>query len=227
MRHNILTPLVIAAAINFSSTAAMAHSDHDHSTVSYKWALSENLQAKIERKLESANPQALIGLNAFEQKKLEKYAIKNGNKFNTKLRGMNLLIEKTSGGLKVVNSSLVGNIFYKDTVPIKSIRSFSRAAMNSHAGHDHANLPYEWTFGIKTQDKIVRAMMKNEKNVLVGLNAFEHSLMEEYGIKSGNTLQTAISGHKFMIEKTSSGIKVIRNSEFENMAMLPQGKGNM
>ena len=66
--RNILSSLAIAATMTLTSTAAMAHSEHDHSTVSYKWAMSKNFQAKIDSRLDSANPTSLIGLNPFEQK---------------------------------------------------------------------------------------------------------------------------------------------------------------
>ena len=81
---------------------------------------------------------------------------------------------------------------------------FSKASMNhkSHVGHDHAFLPYEWTFSMDTQDKILEGMFRNENKVLVGLNSFELTILSEYEIKNGNTFQTTIKGHKFLIEKT-------------------------
>ena len=141
--RNILSSLAIAATMTFTSTAAMAHSDHDHSTVSYKWAMSKNLQAKIDSRLDSANPTSLIGLNPFEQKKLEHYNINVGNKFNTETRGINFLMERTSAGMKVVDASRVGKVSYTGQVPIKKTNMFSKVSMNqkSHTGHDHAHLP--------------------------------------------------------------------------------------
>jgi hypothetical protein len=37
------------------------------------------------------------------------------------------------------------------------------------------------------QDKIARAMIRNDKNLLIGLNSFEQSILKEYEIKPGNT----------------------------------------
>ena len=91
----LLNALAIAATITLTSTAAMAHSDHDHSTVSYKWKLSNNMTTKMERTLVSSNPSPLIGLTHFEQKKLDHYDIDLGNKFNTEVRGINFLMERT------------------------------------------------------------------------------------------------------------------------------------
>ena len=70
-------------------------------------------------------------------------------------------------------------------------------------------------------------MVQNEKNVLVGLNSFEQSLLSEYGIKPGNTFHTTIEGHKFLIEKTASAIKVIGHSDVQNVAMAPDNNENM
>jgi hypothetical protein len=75
----------------------MAHSVHDYSTVSYKWALSKNLKAKINNRLNSSNPTSMIGLSHLEQKKLQHYDIKVGNKFNTKMSGITFLVKRTSG----------------------------------------------------------------------------------------------------------------------------------
>jgi hypothetical protein len=227
--RNILSSLAIAATMTFTSTAAMAHSEHDHSTVSYKWAMSKNLQAKIDSRLDSANPTSLIGLNPFEQKKLEHYNINVGNKFNTETRGINFLMERTSAGMKVVDASRVGKVSYTGQVPIKKTNMFSKVSMNekSHTGHDHAHLPYEWTFGLGTQEKIVRGMVQNEENVLVGLNAFEQSLLREYGIQPGNTFQTTIAGHPFLIEKTTSGIKIVSHTDTQSVAMAPHNHENL
>ena len=226
---NILGFLAITTALAFTCTSAMAHSAHDHSMVSYKWALSKNLKSKIESRLNSTNPTTLIGLNYFEQKKLNHYDIKVGNKFNTEMRGINLLLQRTSAGMKIVDASRLGKVAYTDQVPIKKTNMFSKTSMHhkSHAGHDHTNLPYEWTFSLVTQEKIVKGLIRNEENVLVGLNAFELSLLKEYDIKTGNTFQTTIKGHQFLIEKTSAGIKVINNVDVKNIAMAPQHNENM
>ncbi|MFT4579807.1 MAG: hypothetical protein ACI9UO_002655, partial [Nitrospinales bacterium] len=189
----------------------------------------QNLQAKIDSRLDSANPTSLIGLNPFEQKKLEHYNINVGNKFNTETRGINFLVERTSAGMKIVDASRVGKVSYTGQIPIKKTNMFSKVSMNqkSHMGHDHAHLPYEWTFGLGTQDKIVRGMVQNEENVLVGLNAFEQSLLREYDIQPGNTFQTTIAGHPFLIEKTTSGIKVVDHADAQNVAMAPHNHENM
>lgn len=229
MKKSILNALAIAATITLTSTTAMAHSDHDHSTVSYKWKLSNNMTKKMERTLVSSNPASLIGLNHFEQKNLAHYDIDVGNKFNTEIRGINFLMERTTAGMKIVDANRASNVAYNDQVPIKATNRVSNASMNpkSHVGHDHTNLPYEWTFNVKTQEKIVNTMAQNKKDIYVGLNQFEQSLLKEYDIKPGNTFQTTIAGHKFLVEKATSGIKVINHVDAQGMAMAPHNDMNM
>ena len=225
----ILSTFAVATVITFTSVAAMAHSAHDHSMVSYKWALSKNLKAKIESRLNSTSPTSLIGLNFFEQKKLNHYDIKVGNKFNTEMRGINFILQRTSAGMKIVDASRIGKVAYTDQVPIKKTNMFSNASTNhkSHVGHDHANLPYEWTFSMATQGKIVKGMIRSEGEIFVGLNAFELSLLNEYDIKTGNTFHTTIKDNQFLIEKTSAGIKVLNHIDMQNIAMAPQQHENM
>ena len=225
----ILSGFAIATAITFTSMPVMAHSAHDHSMVSYKWALSKNLKTKIENRLGSTNPTSLIGLNLSEQKQLEAYEIKVGNRFNTEMRGINFLVKRTTAGMKIIDASRIGKVAYTEQVPIKKTNMFAKASMNhkSHVGHDHAHLSYEWTFSLATQSKILEGMIRNENNVLVGLNAFEQYLLGEYEIKNGNTFQTTIKGHKFLIEKTSAGIKVVNHVDIQNVAMSPNYSENM
>jgi len=225
----ILSALVIVAVMTFNCTAVLAHSAHDHSMVSYKWALSKKLKAKIENRLNSTNPTSLIGLNYFQQKKLNHYDIKVGNKFNTEMRGINFLLQRTSAGMKIVDANRIDKVSYTDQVPIKKTNIFSNASMNhkSHVGHDHTNLPYEWTFSLATQDKLVKGMIRSEKELLIGLNAFELSLLKEYDIKTGNTFQTTIKDHQFLIEKTSAGIKVVNLVDVQNIAMAHKHNENM
>lgn len=224
-----LAVFAVATMTTFVSSAAMAHSAHDHSTVSYKWALSKNLKAKINNRLNSSNPTSMIGLSHLEQKKLQHYDIKVGNKFNTEMSGINFLVKRTSAGMKIVQASRASRVAYTDQVPIKKTNIFSKASINqkSHVGHDHSYLPYEWTFSVVTQDKIVKAMIRDDKNTLIGLNVFEQSILKEYDIKPGNTFLTKIKGHQFMIEKASSGIKVIRHRELQDVAMANHNNENL
>jgi hypothetical protein len=170
----------------------------------------------------------MIGLSHLEQKKLQHYDIKVGNKFNNEMSGINFLVKRTSAGMSIVKASRVGRVAYREQVPIKKTNIFSKASINqnSHVGHDHSYLPYEWTFSLATQDKVLRAMVRDYKNLMIGLNAFEQSIFKEYDIEAGNTLHTTIIGHLFMIEKASSGIKVISHAEPQDVAMVNHNNDN-
>ena len=228
-KNTIIQALAIAASMTLTASVAMAHSAHDHSTVPYKWELSKNIKSKIDRNFISDNPSPLIGLSHFEQKKLDHYDIRVGNKFQTSYNGLNFKVERTSSGIKIVDANRIGKVSYSDLVPIKDVNSVKRASMNhqAHIGHDHKRLPYEWTFGLETQEKIVRGMFNGEGHVYVGLNTFEQSLLKEYDIKPGNTFQTTIEDNQFLIEKTSAGIKVISPMESHDVVMAPQRNSKM
>jgi hypothetical protein len=70
-------------------------------------------------------------------------------------------------------------------------------------------------------------MYNNNSDVYVGLNKFEQSLLKEYDIKAGNIFQTTIGGYTFMVEKTSSGIKVIDHMENNTIAMAQNKDTNL
>jgi len=70
-------------------------------------------------------------------------------------------------------------------------------------------------------------MIRDDKNILIGLNAFEQSILKEYDIKPGNTFHTKIKGHEFMIEKASSGIKVTNQKEHQDVAMVNHNNENL
>lgn len=225
----LLTIFSVVTMTTFVSANAMAHSAHDHSTVPYKWALSKSLKVKIDDRLKSSKPTSMIGLSHLEQKKLEHYDINVGNKFNTEMGGINLLVKRTSAGMKIVEANRVEKIVYAGQIPIKMKNIVSRASVNksSHVGHDHSNLPYEWTFSLATQDKIFRALVRKKDNALIGLNSWELAILKEYDIKPGNTFHTSIKGHQLMIEKTSSGFKVVDHKNVHEVAMVHHNNENM
>jgi hypothetical protein len=171
----------------------------------------------------------MIGLSHLEQNKLQHYDIKVGNKFKTEMSGISILVKRTSAGMSIVKSNRASIVAYTNQVPIKKTNNFSKASINqnSHPGHDHSYLPYEWTFSVATQNKIAKSMIRGNKNILIGLNTFEQSILKEYEIKPGNTLHTKIKGQQFMIEKASSGIKVISHIELQDVAMANHNNKNL
>ena len=169
-------------------------------------------------------------LNHFQQKKLGHYDIKVGNKFNTEINKINLLIKRTSAGMKIVDATRVNRVSYSGQVPIQKTKIFSKIGnhKNSHIGHDHSFFPYEWTFTQETQDKISKSMNRNNDDyILIGLSKFEQSMLKKYDIKYGNTFNTTVKDHQLMIEKVSSGIKIINHKQLDNVAMAPYENENL
>ena len=92
----------------------------------------------------------------------------------------------------------------------KSSMVFSKVSLIKfdHSGHDHRVREIDWTFGMKTNDKIVKRAFSSEGGFLVGLNTFEQKLLGEYEINVGNRFYISISGHKFEATRTTAGLKI-------------------
>jgi hypothetical protein len=217
----VLNTLAITAMTIFTSGTALAHSDHDHSKVPFNWEFSKKLNAKVERNLNADKPSGVIGLNMFEQKKFKHYGIKVGNKFNTAVRNVEVTFERTSAGLKITDASIINFSSTKDIVPIRNISSVSKVSTQelSHAGHQHNRLPVEWVFGNSTIEKIGRHMYESKGNILVGLTQLEQKLLNTYEIKVGNLFHLSISGHSFLVKRTSSGLNIISHAQNAELAI--------
>lgn len=225
-KQAILKALTVASMTFITATASFAHSDHDHSTVPFKWQFSEKLNSKIERNLNSAKPSGVVGLNHFEQKKFNHYDIKVGNKFSSIVRNIDVTFERTSAGLKVIDATVFNTTMDGDILPIKKVSKVSNVSMQKHfhPGHDHKRLYVEWIFGETTNSKIVKRLFEANKNSSVGLNNLEKNLLSEYGIKPGNNFELSISGHNFLVKRTSGGLIVLNHVEDTNLAKADLNK---
>jgi len=205
--------------VSIPSTVVFAHSDHDNSQLPYKWEFSKDVKKKIERHIGSSNPNGIVGLSRFEQKKLGSYGIKLGNKFSSSIGGVDALIERTTTGLRIIKAKKYNLADSEWLIPIKlavQVSKVSRIKID-HKGHDHRVLDIEWTFGTKTNAKIVKRIFSSNDKALVGLNSFEQNLLNEYEINVGNRFYILISGHKFAVERTTAGLKIdsgSTNSDF-------------
>lgn len=225
-KQTIFKTLAIASFTLIASGTVFAHSNHDHSTVPFKWQFSEKLHSKIERNLNSSKPTGVIGLNPFEQKKFNHYGIKVGNKFSSIVRNIDVTFERTSAGLKVTDASVFNTTMTGEILPIKKVSKVSKVSMQKHfhPGHNHDRLQVEWIFGDKTNAKIVKHMFEGKGSLSVGLTNLEQNLLNEYGIKSGNKFELSISGHNFLVERTSGGLIILNHIEQENLAKADLNK---
>jgi hypothetical protein len=206
----IFKSFLVFSMVVIPSTLVFAHTSHDHSQLPYKWEFSKNVKKKIERNINSTNPNGIVGLSRFEQRKLGSYGIKVGNKFSSSIGGVNALIERTTMGVKIIKAKKFNRDYSEWSIPIKSSMNISNVSFieMGHSGHDHSIRNIEWTFGTKTNDKIVKRAFSSEDKFLVGLNSFEQNLLDDYEIKVGNHFYISISGHKLPAERTTAGLKI-------------------
>lgn len=61
-------------------------------------------------------------------------------------------------------------------------------------------------------------MFEGKESLSVGLTNLDQSLLNEYGIKPGNKFQLSISGHNFLVERTSGRLIILNHIEKENLA---------
>ncbi len=226
VKQSIFKALAIASMTLITSGTAFAHSNHDHSTAPFKWQFSENLHSKIARNLNFIKPSGVIGLNPFEQKKFNHYGIKVGNKFSSIVKNIDITFERTSAGLKITDASIFNTSMTGEVLPFKKVSQVTKISMQQHfhPGHSHDRLQVEWIFGDTTNAKIVKHMFEGKGNLSVGLTNLEQSLLNEYGIKSGNKFQLSISGHNFLVERTSGGLIILNHIEKENLAKADLNK---
>jgi hypothetical protein len=226
-KQTIFKTLAIAFLTFITSGAVFAHSNHDHSTVPFKWQFSENLHSKIERNLSSTNPTGIIGLNSFEQKKFNHYGIKVGNKFSSIVQNIDVTFVRTSAGLKITDASIFSKNMNSEILPLKKVSRISKVSMTKHLhpGHNHDLLQVEWVFGDTTNAKIVKHIFEGKGHLYVGLTNLEQNLLNQYGIKYGNKFQLSISRHSFLVERTSGGLILLKDIDQENLAKVNLNNG--
>ncbi len=95
-------PIRKSHAVSLVSTGPANHAGHDHAVKPYEWEFTKTTQDRIvQRVAQNSDNAAFIGLKEFEQKLLERYGIKNGNKFMATVQGQKVMVERTSGGIQV------------------------------------------------------------------------------------------------------------------------------
>ncbi len=206
----IQTLTASALSILFSASLALAHSEHDNTQVPVQWKFSKKVEAKIESRGDLEGNGYYIGLSSHEQDTMNHYGIKPGNIFTAKVNGVNAHVKRTMAGIQIVDTGVM-DIGLKNQLPIRPnnwISQISTGNSMNHSGHDHKMLPYEWSFGESTQDRIAQRLDQKEA-VFVGLNHFEQTLLKNYGIKVGNQFHTVVEGEVMMAERTSGGLKVM------------------
>ena len=96
-------PLVKDSNISKFSMKKTFHVEHGHKRLHVKWSLGDKTNSKIVKHLFKSKGKLTIGLTHFEQNLLTEYGIQYGNKFELSISGNSFLVEKTSGGLIILN----------------------------------------------------------------------------------------------------------------------------
>lgn len=205
----IQTLTATTASLFLFANIASAHSQHDHSQLSLQWKFAKKTEAKIQARGNLRGTGYYIGLSAHEQKIMQRYGIRNGNIFSSQVNGISTYVKRTSGGIQVVDQRAI-NISQDEQLPIRPLNWTSNISTQgaSHPGHDHSLVPYEWSFGESTQNRIAQRLNSNDE-VFVGLTRFEQSLLKDYNIRVGNQFHTVINGKTKMAERTSGGLKIM------------------
>lgn len=212
----IIQSLTVAtASLFFFANVAAAHSQHDHSQLPLQWKFSKKVEDKIQARGTLQGNDYYIGLSSHEKKTMKHYGIRSGNIFTTTVNGVNAYVKRTSTGIQIMDKG-VTNITMKEQLPIRPLNWSSRISIGSdnHSGHDHSLLPYEWSFGESTQNRIA-ARLDSKGMVFVGLTKFEQNLLDNYNVKVGNQFHTVINGQTTMAERTSGGMKIMGLSNQE------------
>ena len=222
----IQTLTAATASLFLFANIATAHSEHDHSPLSLNWKFSQKVEAKIQSRGTLQGTGYYVGLSAHEQKTMKRYGIRTGNIFTTQVNGVNAYVKRTSTGIQVIDSRTM-NISAKEQLPIRALNRISKISTGSanHSGHDHSMLPYEWSFGDATQNRIADRM-DSKGVVFVGLTKFEQKLLNNYHIKIANQFHTVINGQTTMAERTSGGLKVMGLSNGD-VAQMSSDQFNM
>ena len=146
-----------------------------------------------------------------------------------------VIFGKTSSGIKVVDASIFNTAANDNFVPLVKDSNISKFSMKKtfHVEHGHKRLHVKWSFGDKTNSKIVKHLFKSKEKLSVRLTQLEQNLLTEYGIQCGNKFQLSISGNRFLVEKTAEGLIILNH--IENIDVVKagfiknklKGKGNI
>ncbi len=97
----------------------------------------------------------------------------------------------------------------------------------AHSEHDHSYTGIKWEFTNETKANINAQLKKYSQVKSFGLSRFENKIMDQYGVKEGRTFDAKIDNKLFRFQKTTSGIKIVKQMKAErafNSRSLPVDK---
>lgn len=98
-----IVPIRNISNVNKVSGQVLSHVGHDHNRLPVEWVFGPVTNAKIVKHMYEGKGNLLVGLTHVEQKLLNEYEIKVGNQFHLSISGHSFQVERTSGGLNIIN----------------------------------------------------------------------------------------------------------------------------
>jgi len=97
----------------------------------------------------------------------------------------------------------------------------------AHSEHDHSYMGIKWEFTDRANANINAQLEKYSQVKSFGLSRFENKIMDQYGVKEGRTFDAKIENKLFRFQRTTSGIKIVKQIKAErafNALSLPINK---
>ena len=94
------------------------------------------------------------------------------------------------------------------TATTASLFLFANVAA-AHSEHDHSEIPLQWKFSQKVEDKIQARGTLQGNGYYVGLSSHDQNTMKHYGIRTGNIFTAQVDGVQAYVKRTSTGIQIV------------------
>ncbi len=226
MKNRTLTSAlsVIALATLFSAGTALAHSEHDHSTLPIGWTFDSKVMNKIEKNMKMGHTK--IGMSSLEQTMLSDYGIGVGNSFNARIGDEMVKVTRTSAGIRLGEQVMQFADGTQENLPLRGNAQMVRSSFNgNHPGHDHQHLALSWVFNPAIEGKIHDNRVLHEGSGAIGLSTKEQKTLDRYGIKVGNSFNANVDGMTYTVKRTTMGLKVLTYVEGRTVASI-EGANN-
>lgn len=209
----------LALATVFSTGTALAHSQHDHSTLPIGWNFDSKVMSKIKKNVTMGHNE--IGMSSLEQSMLADYGIGIGNSFNAPIGNRTVKVTRTSSGIRLGNPVMQYADGTQEILPLRSNARMVRSSMNgNHPGHNHQHLALSWVFNAAIEDKIHDNRVLNGASGAIGLSTKEQKTLDRYGIKIGNSFNSNVDGMTYTVKRTSMGLTVLKYVEGRTIASI-------
>ncbi len=226
MKNRTITSALstLALATVLTTGSALAHSQHDHSTLPIGWTFDSKVMSKIEKNMNMGHTK--IGMSSLEQTMLADYGIGVGNSFNARIGNQTVKVTRTSSGIRLGNPVMQYADGTQENLPLSSNAQMVRSSFGgNHPGHDHQHLALAWVFNPAIEGKIHDNRVLHGASGAIGLSTKEQKTLDRYGIKVGNSFNANVDGMTYTVKRTSMGLSVLKYVEGRTVASI-EGANN-